>query len=282
MKRIARMRPTTLTAIFKKHRLKAPERIAEKVQALARTATPPPVELSTIMSSSLAVFARLLREYENAIAKLEENCAKLLVQTPCFMLLTFPGISIVTAAEIASELGDPDSWKPAKHTASYGGIVRRTKTTGDPNKGQPQGGKLPWDCNHRLKNAILWAAMHIGEFRHPIHKISSEHDGEHPLRKFSNRKKVENGKHVLATAKKLVRTMTAVVKGQTPYMSKSIQPESMDHGYELTRLELASAVRTLSEKTKGIGFSEIPDERNLLKLWVDNNIREYELDKLEL
>jgi transposase len=231
MKQIARMRPATLTATFKKHRLKDPEGITGKVQTLARTATPPPSELSTIMSSSLAAFSKLLREYEDAIDKLEENCAKLLVQTPCFMLLTFPAIKSVTASEIASELGDPKDWKQAKETASYAGIVRRTKTTGDPDKGQPRGGKLPWDCNHRLKNAILWTAVHIGGYPHPIRKISTEHDGGHPLRKYSNRKETENGKYVLGTAKKLVRMMTAVVKGQVPYMSNSLKPESMEDAF---------------------------------------------------
>ena len=282
MKRIARMRPATLVEKFKKRRLKDSETIAAKVQTLALTATPPPKELVTIMSSSLAAFSKLLREYESAIEKLEENSAKLLVQTPCFMLLSFPAVRSVTATEVASDLGDPKDWHQAKETASYAGVVRRTKTTGDPDKGQPQGGKLPFDCNHRLKNAVMWTAMHVRDYRHPIWKISSRHSGSHRLRDYANRKETENGKYRLSTAKKFVRIMTAVVKGQVPYMSNEIKPESLDDAMELTKIELASAIHTFNEKIKGIDLSEIPDERNLLKQWVDATTKKFELDKLEL
>jgi transposase len=283
MKRIARMRPATLVGTFKKHRLKAPEVIAAKVQTLAGTATPPPPELAMIMSESLTAFSKLLRGYESAIKRLEENCAKLLVQTPCFMLLTFPAIKTVTASEIASELGDPDEWHQAKETASYAGIVRRTKTTGDPDKSQSkQGGKLPWNCNHRLKNSIMWVAMHVKDIRHPIRKISTRFRGDHRLRTHANRKEAENGKYRLSTAKKFVRMMTAVVKGRVPYMSNEVKPESMDDAMELTKIELASAIHTFNEKTKGIDLSDIPDERNIMKQWIDKTTQEFELDKLEL
>lgn len=281
MKKLARMRRTTLAAFFKKHRLRDPEGVAAKIQKLANTATPPPEELSVIMSKSLAAFASLLSKYESSIGELEKSCAKLLVQTPCFMLLSFPAIRPVTASEVAAELGDPKDWKQAKETASYAGIVRRTKTTGDPGKGQPQGGKLPWDCNHRLKNAILWTAMHTVECRHPIRKISTDHDGDHPLRRYGSRKETENGKYVLGAAKKLVRMMTAVVKGQSPYMSNSIKPESMDDALRLTRLELASAIDTFKVKLKGVDFGDVPEELNLLNQWVDRTTKEFELDKLE-
>lgn len=265
--RIQRMKTGTLEKILKQNRIRQPQGLAAALQELSRQVAPAPAELAAIMSQTLSAFVNLLRQQQESIARLEESCAQLLAQTPCFILLTIPGVAIVMAAEIAAELGDPANWPGAKLIASYAGIVSRLKNTGHPDN-EPAVLALPRDCNHRLKNALLWVAEHVIRYRHPIRRESPDHDGSHPLQAYAKSKQAVNGKYILGTAKKLVRIICAMVKQQTPYLPCGPRPKNLDAANEIMESEMANAISVINDHYRNIDLAGIPADRNLMRQWL--------------
>lgn len=274
--RIQRMKTDKLEKILKKNRIRDPQAMAASLKEHSHQAAEAPSELAVIMSSTLSAFVKLLRQQQQSIAKLEESCAQLLAQTPCFVLLTIPGVAIVMAAEIAAELGDPANWPAAKLVASYAGIVSRIKNTGHPDN-EPTVLSLPRDCNHRLKNAILWIAEHIIRYQHPIRRESSCHDGSHPLQTHARRKEASNGKYILGTAKKLVRIICAMVKQQVPYMPTCARPENLDEAFKILQIEMTNAIKVINDKCRHVDLTLVADERNLMQTWIAKTEDEFKL-----
>ncbi len=276
--RLQRMRTSRLENILKKNRIRNPQVMATSLKELSERVAEAPPELAAIMSNTLAAFVQLLRQQQKSIAKLEESCAQLLAQTPCFLLLTIPGAAIVMAAEIAAELGDPANWPAAKLIASYAGIVARIKGTGPPDK-EPAVLSLPRDCNHRLKNALLWIAEHVIRYQHPIRRESPYHDGSHSLQTHARRKEAANGKYILGTAKKLVRIICAMVKQQLPYMPTSPRPGDLDEAFEVMQIEMANAIEVIDQNYRNVDLAVIADGRNLMQQWVHKTEEDFKLTK---
>ena len=275
--RIQSMRITRLQNILKKNRIRNPEGIASKLKDVCAQIAAPPPELAAIMSNTLTAYIQLLRQQMKSIKDLEHCCAQLLAQTPCFMLVTIPGVGYVTAAEIAGELGDPQDWKPAMEIASYAGIVSRIKNTGHPGK-DPAVLNLPRDCNHRLKNAFLWVAKHAGRYQHPIRRDCPLYDGSHILQTHFLKKEAANGKSILSTAKKLVRICCAVVKQQTPYLPTGPKPKDLEEAAELMQIEHASAVSILENTFKEVDLTVIPQGRNKMQDWIETTKHNLKVD----
>ncbi len=275
-KRIQRMKPSKLEKTLKKNRIRDPQAMAASLKELSSQVTEAPPELAAIMSNTLTAFVQLVRQQQKSIERLEESCAQLLAQTPCFILLTIPGVAIVMAAEIAAELGDPANWPTAKLIASYAGIVSRIKNTGDPDN-EPAVLSLPRDCNHRLKNALLWIAEHIIRYQHPVRRESPYHNGSHPLQEHAKRKEAINGKYILGTAKKLVRTMCAMVHQQVPYMPKSARYETLDEAFDVMQIEMTNAVEVIQNNYRHVDLTVVDDDRNLMQQWIAKTEDDFKL-----
>lgn len=277
-KRIQRMRTSKLEKVLKKNRIRDPQAMAASLKELSNRVAEAPAELAMIMSSTLTAFVQLVRQQQQSIDQLEESCAQLLTQTPCFILLTIPGLGIVMAAEIAAELGDPAKWPAAKLIASYAGIVSRIKNTGDPDN-EPAVLNLPRDCNHRLKNALLWIAEHIIRYQHPVRRESPHHDGSHPLQEHAKRKEAINGKYILGTAKKLVRTMCAMVHQQVPYMAACARPKDLDEAFEVMQIEMTNAIKVIQDNYRHVDLTVVDDDRNLMRKWIAKTKDDYKLNE---
>ncbi len=275
--KIQHMRVGRLQNILKKNRIRNPEGIADKLKELCSQAAPPPSELAAIMNKTLTAYIQLLRQQMKSIKDLEHCCAQLLIQTPCFILVTIPRVGYVTAAEIAGELGDPKNWKPAMEIASYAGIVSRIKNTGHPDN-EATVLNLPRDCNHRLKNAFIWIAKHVGRYAHPIRRESTVHDGSHVLQTHFLKKEAANGRSILSTAKKLVRITCAMTKQQVPYLPTSPKPKDLDEAAEFMQIEMNCAIKVLEKAFKQVDLTVIPKNRNRMQEWIDITRNDFKQD----
>jgi len=275
--RIQRMKTGTLAKILSKHGIREAQGLAVALQERSGQVAPPPAELAASLSQTVSVFVSLLRQQQASIARLKVNCAQLLAQTPCFLLVTIPGVGIVSAAEFTAELGDPANWPAATLIASYAGIVSRLKNTGHPDR-KPAVLGLPRACNRRLKNVLLSVAETVVRYRHPIRRESPAHDGSHPLQVYAQNKQAGNGKYILGTAKKLVRTIGALVKQQMPYLPCGPQPRDLDDANEIFTIEMANAIAVIKAHYRTSDLTTIPDDRNRMRQWIAKTTEDFQLN----
>ncbi|MCI8469632.1 MAG: IS110 family transposase [Eggerthellaceae bacterium] len=77
---------------------------------------------SEALSCEARVLLGLLDGFDRAIAELDVLCAEQLAASSAAVLLTVPGLGVVTAAAIASELGDASSFGDASKVIAYAGM----------------------------------------------------------------------------------------------------------------------------------------------------------------
>jgi hypothetical protein len=179
--------------------------------------------------------------------RIEENeMARCLVQTPGFLLTSIPGLGVVLAGGIIAEYGDTSDWRIPDQMASYAGIVCRQHQTGGPDS-EPVKGSLPIDANHHLKDQLLQAAYHTGQYRHPAWRRLGL-PGEHLLYEHFRTVELREGKSRLSTAKKLLRVASAMVRDERIYLPPSAlnpsAPDSMPATQFVAYLEIVAEMLT--------------------------------------
>ena len=90
-----------------------------------------------------------------AIHGLEREIAARLVQTPYVLLLSFPGINVVSAADFAGEAGPIEHYANAKTLTGRSGLRPARYQSNKVDKGD---GPLVRNCNRALRAAILGIA----------------------------------------------------------------------------------------------------------------------------
>ena len=266
--RIKRMRLDTLTGRLRKSRVREPERVAAKLKELAAAALPPDPAMLDYLQGSLTAKVAQLRAVAENIRFEEHEMARCLVQTPGFLLTSIPGLGVVLAGGIVAEYGDPDQWPHPDKMASYAGIVARHYQSGGP-QSSPVPGRLPIDANHHLKDQLLQAAHHTGQFRHPAWS-RLELPGEHQL--YENFRRVESreGCSRLSTAKRLLEIGRAMIRDRRVYLPRTaLRPEAADAMPPDQHVEYLEIVaEMLTRKWKPYNLSGIPEERNQLRFWL--------------
>jgi transposase len=131
----------------------------ERVLAWARTAASPDPEAETHFQIALALDEdRVAKARE--IQALERRLAALVGQTPYVLLLVFPGINVVSAAELGGEMG------PIEHYANARAITGRCGLY--PSRYQSDqvdfaDGSLVRCANRQLRAALLWIARNLAQ-----------------------------------------------------------------------------------------------------------------------
>lgn len=265
--RIKRMRRDTLAKRLKQGRTQNPEKVAAKLKELAQSALPPAADIVPYLEKSLATKARHLNVLRESLGVEENEMARCLVQTPGFLLTTIPGLGVVLAGGIVAEYGDTAAWRDPDQMASYAGIVCRQHQTGGPDS-EPVKGALPIDANHHLKDQLLQAAFHTGQYTHPAWKQLGL-EGEHPLYEHYQKVELREGRSRLSTAKKLLRTVSAMVRDERVYLPPNAlnpgAPDAMPNDQFVAYLQIVSEM--LARKWKRYDLSGIPEERNRLLSW---------------
>ena len=275
--RIRQMRAETLAKRLKAGRTHNPDQVAVKLKALAESVLAPTHGTVPYMEKSLAAKARHMVALRENLRLEENEMARCLVQTPGFFLTSITGLGVVLAGGIVAEYGDTNDWRVPDQMASYAGIVCRQYQTGGPDS-EPVKGALPVDANHHLKDQLLQAAYHTGRLRHPAWSRLGL-PGEHPLFEQFQSVELREGKSRLSTAKKLLRTASAMVRDRRIYLPPnaldSSAPDAMPAEQFVAYHQIVAEM--LQAKWKKYDLSGIPDERNQLTRWLEglDNLANY-------
>jgi transposase len=96
------------------------QRTLQTVVDWAEQATPDDVAASQHLRIALALYDDRQRKIQE-IQALEGDIASRLVQTPYVLLLSFPGINVVSAADFAGEMGPIEHYLNAKSISGRAG-----------------------------------------------------------------------------------------------------------------------------------------------------------------
>ena len=106
------------------------------------------------------VWRSLLRDWQAKqaeIVELEQNLARLLVQTPYLLLLSYPGISVVSAAELAGETGPMENYASPRAISGRAGMFPSRYQSDQVDRG----GNLSRYRNARLRAAWMLVAANM-------------------------------------------------------------------------------------------------------------------------
>lgn len=120
------------------------------------------------------------------------------------LILTIPGISYATGAQIVAEIGDISRFKNAAALVSYAGLNSSVNQSG---KFESQSGSITKRGSSYLRRSI-WLAAHVASSKDPH------------LNGFYLKKRCEGKPHrvaVTAVARKLCHIIYAVLRDQVPY-----------------------------------------------------------------
>jgi transposase len=105
------------------------------------------------------------------IQGLEREIAGRLVQTPYILLLSFPGVNVVSAADFAAEAGPIEHYANAKAVTGRAGL-RPSRYQSD--KGDKANGPLVRACNRSLRAAILGVADNLIVCNHHFQVLATQ------------------------------------------------------------------------------------------------------------
>lgn len=185
--------------------------------------------------------------------------ADLLQKTPYILFTSITGAGIVTVAAIAGEMGDPLDWPSPDKTASYAGVIPRQKQSGGSHK-EAVTTAPPRAANKYLKNALMTIVRVAKKHEHPSYRNIGI---PHPLKAHFEKVSLRGGSSYTATAKKLVRIMTAMLKDETIYLPDINQMSPQAYG-----LWLEDGTTKMLEKWRKAGIQ--PTEENYLGKWLKN------------
>lgn len=120
------------------------------------------------------------------------------------LVLTIPGVSYVTGAQIVSEIGDVSRFRNASALVSYAGLNSSVSQSGQFDSG---GGPIAKHGSPYLRRALWLAANRARQY-------------DPGLRAFYDKKRAEGKPHrvaVTAVARKLCHIVFAVMRDQAPY-----------------------------------------------------------------
>ena len=105
------------------------------------------------------------------IQALERDIAGRLVQTPYVLLLSFPGINVVSAADFAGEAGPIEHYVNAKAITGRAGLRPSRYQSNQVNLAD---GPLVRHCNHTLRAAILGVADNLVVCNHHFQALATQ------------------------------------------------------------------------------------------------------------
>ena len=127
------------------------------------------------------------------------------------VLSTMCGFGPRTGARTLAEIGDPNRFANPGRLAAYAGLAPV-----DWQSGRSHSTRRKRGGNHRLKNAMFIAAF-----------VATQHDPD--ARAYYLRKRAESKRHnaaVICVARRRPNIILAMLKTQTPYQPRQLQPET--------------------------------------------------------
>jgi transposase len=136
----------------------------------AQQAAPGDIAADQHRRIALALYDDRLRKSEE-IQALERDSASRLVQTPYVLLLSFPGINVVSAADFAGEAGPLTHYLNAKSITGRAGLRPARYQSDQVDKAN---GPLLRNCNRSLRAAILGIADNLITCNHHFRVLAAQ------------------------------------------------------------------------------------------------------------
>ena len=174
-------------AVLRRHGILLPKGPTALRQVTEAVVCKLPQEEQAILASVLSA-ARALEEQENALTA---HIASRVVEEPAVhLLMTIPGVGMLTAATIWAKLGDPHRFPRPKQVARYAGLDPSVEQSGE----RDRRGRISRNGDRLLRRMLVEAAWAV-----------ARHDGG-PLGDFYRRKAKQLGakRALVALARKLL------------------------------------------------------------------------------
>jgi transposase len=145
-----------VTLWLRNAKVRVHQRTIEKVVVWAANAAPH----DAMVASYTRVWSALLDDWQakqQQIAQMEREIAGVFVQTPYVLLLSHPGINVVSGAELAGEMGPIENYASAKAITGRAGIFPSRYQSDEVDRG----GKLSRFRNGRLRRAWMMVAENM-------------------------------------------------------------------------------------------------------------------------
>src|SRR5581483_4686925 len=148
---------STLAQALRQAGIRFQQRTLQTVIDWAEQAAPGDVAASQHLRIALALYEDRQRKTQE-IQALERDLAARLVPTPYVLLLSFPGINVVSAADFAGEAGPMEHYLNAKSITGRAGLRPARYQSEQVDRAN---GPLVRCCNHALRAAILGIADNL-------------------------------------------------------------------------------------------------------------------------
>jgi hypothetical protein len=105
------------------------------------------------------------------IAALERQSAALLARTPYVLLLSFPGVNVVSAADFAGEMGPIEHYASSRAISGRAGLCPSRYQSDQVDKAD---GPLRKKCNRRLRAVLLGIADNLIKVNHHFNTLAKQ------------------------------------------------------------------------------------------------------------
>ncbi len=161
---------TTLCHSLRQAGIRFQQRTVQTVLDWADQAAPGDVAADQHRRIALAYY-RDRQQKSQEIHALERDIAGRLVQTPYILLLSFPGINVVSAADFAGEMGPIEHYLNAKAITGRAGLRPSRYQSDQVDKAN---GPLVRNCNRSLRAAILGIADNLIVCNHHFQVLATQ------------------------------------------------------------------------------------------------------------
>jgi transposase len=165
---------TTLCQSLRQATIRFQQRTVQAVLDWAARAAPGDVAASQHLRIALALYEDRQRKTQE-IQALERESAGRLAQTPYVLLLSIPGINVVSAADFAGEAGPMEHYITAKSITGRAGLRPSRYQTGQVDHAD---GPLVRNCNRSLRAAILGIADNLILCNHHFQHLATQWAGQ--------------------------------------------------------------------------------------------------------
>jgi transposase len=161
---------TSLCQSLRQAGIRFQQRTLQTVVDWAVQAAPGDVAASQHLRIALALYEDRQRKTQE-IQALERDLAGRLVPTPYVLLLSFPGINVVSAADFAGEMGPIEHYANAKSITGRAGLRPSRYQSDQVDRAH---GPLVRHCNHALRAAILTIADNLIVCNHHFQALATQ------------------------------------------------------------------------------------------------------------
>jgi transposase len=161
---------TTLCQSLRQAGIRFQQRTLQGVLAWAAQAAPGDVAAEQHRRIALAYYQDRQQKTQEILA-LERDLAGRLVQTPYLLLLSFPGINVVSAADFAGEMGPIEHYVNAKAITGRAGLRPSRYQSDQVDRAR---GPLVRNANHALRAAILTIADNLIVCNHHFNVLATQ------------------------------------------------------------------------------------------------------------